>query len=263
MIAVISDVHANADALGRVLADVRKADPDNTICLGDLVGYHTLVHETLAMLRDAKIPSVHGNHDLMVVGGIDAESCRGRVAQAVHWTRSAITVEEHRYLASLPGAYRLRHDLLFVHSCLGDPVRRLRSPHDYLQQYRLLRHFDPALRICFTGHTHVARIVEITGDESVRLRKEDQVDLQNDCFYFVDPGSVGHPRGEDRRATYVLYDPAADRVTLRRVAYKPNRVLREDVKHGLPAIELVNGAFLPGARAAVRALAERFASMGR
>ena len=37
--AVISDVHANAEALKTVLADIERREIARVICLGDIIGY--------------------------------------------------------------------------------------------------------------------------------------------------------------------------------------------------------------------------------
>ncbi|MFN9969720.1 MAG: metallophosphoesterase family protein, partial [Phycisphaerae bacterium] len=37
--AVISDIHANAEAFKRVLEDINRRKIDRIICLGDVVGY--------------------------------------------------------------------------------------------------------------------------------------------------------------------------------------------------------------------------------
>ena len=51
----------------------------------------------------------------------------------------------------------------------------------------------------------------------------------------VNPGSVGQPRDGDPDASYLLWEPEADRVTWRRVPYDVAAVQRAVRDAGLPA----------------------------
>ena len=51
--AVISDVHANLEALERVLADARACGAEKVVCLGDVVGYGPRPAECVARVRSA------------------------------------------------------------------------------------------------------------------------------------------------------------------------------------------------------------------
>ena len=51
--AILSDLHANRDALDRVLADVAACGADTVVCLGDIVGYGPLPKETLERVRSS------------------------------------------------------------------------------------------------------------------------------------------------------------------------------------------------------------------
>jgi len=63
-LAVISDIHGNADALAAVLADVRAAAPDVVVNLGDCFSGPLDVARTADLLAGAGIAvTVRGNHD--------------------------------------------------------------------------------------------------------------------------------------------------------------------------------------------------------
>ena len=79
-IAVLSDLHGNAEATGAVLAAIDAAAPDAVACLGDLVGYGANPNETAAMVRERAIPTVMGNYDDGV--GFDPSSQKADRADA-------------------------------------------------------------------------------------------------------------------------------------------------------------------------------------
>ena len=71
---ILSDVHANLEALQAVLADVSGQGGFEIIwCLGDLVGYGPDPNAWLALLRKYDLLAVAGNHDHAAVGRIDPD----------------------------------------------------------------------------------------------------------------------------------------------------------------------------------------------
>ena len=222
--AIIGDVHSNIGALTSVLADIRRRAVDRIICLGDLVGYHSFPHETLATIRRLGIPSVQGNHDLMAVGRLDPADCGPNARAAILWTRDVLSNDEKAYLCGLPPYLVPDAGAICVHSRLGDPVGRMARPDHYLAQREVLMKFNPELRLCFTGHTHDQHVIEIDASGGVADHTTTRLLLASSSFYFINPGSVGHPRESDYRARYALHDTERRTVTLRRVAYNRDPV---------------------------------------
>ncbi len=65
-IALFSDVHANLPALEAFFVDVDSKNIDAMYCLGDLVGYNVWPNEVIEEIRNRKIPTIAGNHDVKV-----------------------------------------------------------------------------------------------------------------------------------------------------------------------------------------------------
>jgi len=66
--AIVSDIHANLEALEAVLADLQRERPEALVCLGDFVGYGASPNECIARLRPGLAAAVAGNHDFAAVG---------------------------------------------------------------------------------------------------------------------------------------------------------------------------------------------------
>ena len=64
LLAVLSDIHGNLEALREVLEDVDSFHPDRVVSLGDNVGYGPNPREVLETLWKRQIPSIMGNHEL-------------------------------------------------------------------------------------------------------------------------------------------------------------------------------------------------------
>ncbi len=232
-LAIIADIHSNLPALTAVLADIARRGITRITCLGDLVGYNTWPSQTLAALRAAGIPSLMGNHDLMCIGQLEPVDCGPNARKAVFWTRDVLSPDETGYLKALPLHLRTEPEAIEVHSCLGDPVVRLDRPERFLAERDNLRRFDGTIRLCFTGHTHVQQVTEIDPTNQVFTHKAPELRLSPGSFYFINPGSVGHPRESDYRAAYASYDRSLATVTMHRVAYDRASMDRENARHGI------------------------------
>src|ERR1043166_4407036 len=205
-LAVLADVHANPQALQAAVEDARTLGARSFVCLGDIVGYNSLPTRTIELLRHLEVVCVHGNHDLMALGELTPDRCGPNARRAIEWTREVLTADERAFLLSLPDSCLLDAETLLVHSALGDPVRYLRADLDYREARRSIGETFPGVRVCLTGHTHVGTVVEVDGEGRVRQLGRSSRMLRSDCFHFLNPGSVGHPRQEDYRASYLIYD---------------------------------------------------------
>ena len=232
-LAIISDIHANVHALSAVLDDIAKHGADQVLCLGDLVGYNGFPRETLALLRDHAVRSIHGNHDLMALGRLPDDGCSTLGRKAIQWTRRVLTEEDWWYLAGLPAELREQGSLLCVHSALGDPLVRVEHAEHFRSEAEAFVESEEQVRVCFTGHTHRQQTVVVSPDGEVRRGAGVDADLPRDAICFVNPGTVGQPRDRDPRAAYALFDCDTWRVSFRRVAYDRAPLLRQNRSAGL------------------------------
>lgn len=73
---LISDIHANLQALDAVLEDIRDSTPTGVYHLGDLVGYGPSPNEVVERLRSAGIAGVAGNYDSTVAADYKHCGCQ-------------------------------------------------------------------------------------------------------------------------------------------------------------------------------------------
>lgn len=235
-LAIISDIHANLEALSATLAEIATVGVDRIICLGDIVGYNANPAECIALLRAAGAWCVAGNHDRAVAEQIDTSGFSAWAARTVVWTRRQLNHEALEYLSRLPLQLNVEGCLVAVHQALhpvpeceiigldSDERRRLSCQ-------ALLQHPSGA-RICAFGHTHQLGIYEFDGAR-LSERNESEEILLNDALYLLNPGTVGQPRSAERRATFLLLDIARKKVAIHRVAYNATATLAKARKAGL------------------------------
>jgi diadenosine tetraphosphatase ApaH/serine/threonine PP2A family protein phosphatase len=77
--------------------------------------------------------------------------------------------------------------------------------------------------------------VETIPATPARSRRQ-EMEVDPECGYLVNPGSVGQPRDGDPRAAYVLYDSGARVVTYCRAPYDVAAAQEKIREAGLPPI---------------------------
>src|ERR1700674_2855061 len=123
LIALLSDIHANLEALEACLRHARERDVERYAFLGDLVGYGADargVVEIVARYAAAGAVGLKGNHDEAIEKG--GGYFNGASRAALQWARETLTQQQKDFLASLPLV--VRHETIcFVHASAAAPKR--------------------------------------------------------------------------------------------------------------------------------------------
>ena len=245
-LAIISDIHANLEALQATLRRIDADRIDQIVCLGDIVGYNANPAECVDEVRRSAALCVAGNHDLAVCGQITMETFSPIAARAIAWTRPRLSAEARLFLSALPLIRQIECHLLAVHGALhprtGMELVRLDNEERRRASYEALLSHPSGTRICAFGHTHYLGIHEYRQGVS-RTHEADEVELRDDTLYLINPGSVGQPRTAERRATYLVLDTARRIVSVRRVDYDARAAFAKTRAAGLTPPSLP----LPGA----------------
>ncbi len=222
--AIISDIHANADALERVLADARGQGVDQIVCLGDVVGYGPRPAETVARVRTACAVTLAGNHDDAVSGRGDASTFIDLAGDAVARHRAALSADDLAWLKELPWACELG-DAIAAHGDVCDPPKFYYVEDEEDARANFAATDAP---LVFVGHTHVPGIF-LTGNSGAVYRLPPQdFTVEDGKRYIVNPGSVGYPRETDGRclSSYIVYDPAERTVRFRFLPFSVASVMQ-------------------------------------
>lgn len=235
-IGILSDIHANLEALRATLGDLERAGVDRIVCLGDIVGYNTDPSACIALLREAGALCIAGNHDRAVTRQIPTDGFSVRAIRAVSWTRKRLSAEEIAWLAALPLKAALDDQLVVVHGALhvdrGCELVRLDSDDRRLLTARALLEHPSGARVCAFGHTHRLGVVEVR-DGALRAREGDEIRLCDGSVYLLNPGTVGEPRTAERRATCLVFDTVERVVSVRRVPYDADAAFAKTREAGI------------------------------
>jgi diadenosine tetraphosphatase ApaH/serine/threonine PP2A family protein phosphatase len=231
---VISDVHANLEALDAVLA---AAGPyDHALVLGDLVGYGADPNAVIDRVRALPAATfIRGNHDKVGAGLENTDGFNYLARHAITWTTNALTPERRQWLAAIPQGPTVIDDLVEI--CHGAPFDEDVYIFDDLDAMRALRVARRPL--CLFGHTHVVAGYTVTNKTDIVSSVHDspiRIPPDGGARFLVNCGAVGQPRDGDPRAAYGLLDSATRTLSLARVEYDVSAAQAKIVAAGLPDV---------------------------
>lgn len=241
---ILSDIHANLEALNAVLRDAASRRYQAILCLGDIVGYGPNPNEVTAWARANADVVIRGNHDKSCSGATSYESFNPAAQCSSRWTQGQLLEEHAQWLLHLDRGPVLVEDFELVHGSPDDEDRYMFHEHD-----AEIGFINSEAQLTFFGHTHVQG--GFIGEQAGRYLDISRLNaLPNEIAilpyrsYLLNPGAVGQPRDGDARAAYCLYDSTTRAVEFFRVAYDIRTVQDKILACGLPqelAFRLASG----------------------
>jgi diadenosine tetraphosphatase ApaH/serine/threonine PP2A family protein phosphatase len=231
---ILSDIHANLEALEAVLAAAPPAEFDRLLVLGDVVGYGADPNAVCDRVRALNPHAIiRGNHDKVASGVESAEGFNQAARFAALWTLDSLTQENRDYLTSLPVGPLVVDDVEICHGSPDDEDEYVFEPVDAIESLR-----GTQREVCFFGHTHVAigYWMSATAFDVIVPDPNDDttIEILPERRYMLNPGSVGQPRDGDPRAAFGIYDSETRTVLFRRVPYDVAAAQAKIVQAGLP-----------------------------
>lgn len=235
--ALLSDLHANAQALQACLDHARAQGAERWAILGDLVGYGAhpgeVVDQVMQLAAQGAVV-IRGNHDAMAVQPEPTDHTLG--ASTALWTHQQLSPSQCDFLAALPLQVQ-EHTSLFVHASADHPERWRYVDRPELAQTCL----DAAASLhadrVFVGHVHHQLVYYRGAGQQLMGFKPTPgapMPLSANRQWVVTVGSVGQPRDGDPRAMYAMLDDAAQRLTFHRVPYDHAEAAAAIRRAGLP-----------------------------
>ena len=193
-LAVLSDLHANLNALRAVITDLDQRRIQRVVVLGDVVGYLARPNRVAALVRQKGWPIIRGNYDQAVLEGPETGPDRflkkgmGPEPRRIYeWTHRRVAPETLDFLSRLPLEYRFRFqgaDCLAVHGSPENIRQYVKPDHDPAELAAWL--VKEKADLLLMGHTHLPMVIR----------------LKNGLV--LNPGSVGKSKDGDPRASYAI-----------------------------------------------------------
>jgi predicted phosphodiesterase len=231
---ILSDVHANKEALDAVLSFVRRKRWDKIVCLGDLVGYGASPNQVVDTLRRFRPQvAIRGNHDKVCSGLEDGELFNRIALEAALWTRGKLTRTNLKFLRELPQG-PVEVDGLFA-VAHGTPIDEDAYIFGEIEALNVFR-YTP-FPICFFGHSHFPIVFALSADSITTILTRGSTvrfSLQAGVRYLVNPGSVGQPRDGCPKASFAIFDSTKRTISIHRITYPIPTAQAKIRRAGLP-----------------------------
>jgi putative phosphoesterase len=181
-LAVISDMHGNDVALEAALRDIDKQGVDQIVCLGDTIQGGPQPAETVARMRDRKIPNVMGNSDDWLLRGDEADMEKippdllKKLEEVRQWSFAQLSQNDRDFIASFQPTITIdlgqNQSLLCYH---GSPsnYNDIMLPDSPIERFQELLAHHPQT-VFAGGHVHTQFLRQL-----------------DERFHF-NPGSVGN-----------------------------------------------------------------------
>ena len=244
-LALVTDLHANREAVSAVMAHAEARGAERFAFLGDFVGYGADPGWVVDMVREHAARgaiTVMGNHDEAVVQG-PRPSMVAEARRVVDWTRAQLSAEQLGFLSTLPMS-AIDGDMLFVHANAYAPTE-----WGYVvgqaDAVRSLQASDR--RFTFCGHVHEPRLYHMTATGKAGAFEPTPgvpIPLSPQRRWLAIPGSAGQPRDGDPAACYASFDTTSATLTFHRVPYDVETAAAKVRAAGLPeslAQRLIDG----------------------
>ena len=213
-LAIISDIHANLEALTAVLADIDGRGVQRIICLGDVVGYGPNPLECMDEVIKRCEFSLMGNHDFAIF--FEPANFNPAAETAAYWHRLQFEGDpdlvrrnnRFRYLGSMPT--RMANDrFVCFHGSPRKPINEYVFAADiYSAPAKMAAIFDRIQHLCFVGHTHVPGVFVPDPDFYAPEELDNKYKISDERA-MINVGSVGQPRDRNPNASYVVLTPEA------------------------------------------------------
>lgn len=233
---VVSDLHANAEALRSVLSHVRRKKFDEVICLGDFVGYGAQPNQVLDSMRTmrGRKTYIRGNHDRVAAGVEEGHGFNQAARDAALWTRDRLSPPNRRFLRDLSvGPVKHRGVLI----CHGSPYDEDEYLFNEIHAARIFTESDA--KLVLFGHTHLPAIFWLDDENMVwgeAVEGDRTIRLKPGYRYLINPGSVGQPRDRNPAASFAIIDTKRHTAQFFRVPYDVAKTQSAILRAGLPAI---------------------------
>ncbi|MEO8155277.1 MAG: metallophosphoesterase family protein [Rhizobacter sp.] len=234
-LALVTDLHANREAVEAVLAHAQTQGAEQHAFLGDFVGYGADPGWVVDCVREhvsRGALAVKGNHDHAAVMG-PQPSMVNDAREVVAWTHEQLTPEQLGFLASLP-LTAVDDTRLFVHANAFAPPEwaYIHARFDAVRSMQAT-----ACRITFCGHVHDPRLYHLASTGKVgefAPIPEVAIPLSTQRQWLVIPGSAGQPRDNNPAACYAMFDTGNTELTFHRVPYDHDTAAAKVRAAGLP-----------------------------
>jgi predicted phosphodiesterase len=229
-IAIVSDVHANLEALTAVMHDIESSNIERVFFLGDAVGYGADPNKCIRLICNLCEIKLLGNHDYVAMGLDSADQFNLMAKESIMWTQKTLKRKTMERMSDFEMEATFL-DLYMTHASPDEPLA-----WNYLfTESDAERGFERFTQsVCLVGHSHIPGVFVMRPDKTVGVQAPESFTASPDHRYIVNVGSVGQPRDGNKDACYLIVETDELKFDFRRIPYDLSTAQNKMRKAQLP-----------------------------
>lgn len=140
-LAIISDIHANFQALKAVFADIETKNVDKIICLGDIIGKGVNARKCIDLVKKKCDVILRGNTDDRFSQNADNFKNNIEEYKRIKYNQSLLNDDDFLFLSNLPLCYEIKLSgnlIRFFHAHPTSPYKTINNYNmDFNEKYKL------------------------------------------------------------------------------------------------------------------------------
>lgn len=237
-IAIVSDIHANLEALKSTIKAIEDIGVDSIVCLGDIVGYGAQPNECCDLIREKALEFVIGNHDAGCCGMLDSTWFNPVAIRSLDWTIENLSDENLKWLKEMP--FMLRKDeCIFTHALLYKK-EEFYYDDELIPIYYSFSEMNDSCHVSFIGHSHKNNVLKADkkNNRLCEWRNIPEIEIEDAFKYIINVGSVGQPRDKVPDASFTICEKNDGKMTVtqHRAKYDIEATAKKIIDFGLPSI---------------------------
>ncbi|HPO29563.1 MAG TPA: metallophosphoesterase family protein, partial [Caldisericia bacterium] len=232
IIAIISDIHANLEALTVAINFIVERNTSKILCCGDIVGYGPDPSACINLLRRYDFKSVYGNHDKAILSDSIGIYFNEDALVALNIQKTLLNAEQIEFIKKLPFTIS-EDDFILTHSFLSK-----KDPYKYVLDEKIAAE-NIALtkkQTLFIGHSHIPGCIVFEGKNIKYISAFDglRINIEKGKRYLINVGSVGQPRDGNPQLSVCLYNTENNLIEIVRLSYKVDLTVQKMIETGFP-----------------------------
>jgi predicted phosphodiesterase len=226
-IAICSDIHADLAALETFLGHIQGINIDALYILGDITGYGEHPNECIERIIELQasglqVVVIKGNHDEIISEDMSPLMFNDLAAEAALHHMDILTVDNKKWLRSLPYEARLETPLgpiAFVHGTLESYYDYIIDDEEVLDAARQME--SSGVSILFCGHSHEpaaflfnehsptsggSRNGFYNAYQKDRTKAKQEIRIEAGQKAIINVGGISQSRDGDPRGSFVVWD---------------------------------------------------------
>ncbi|MBP7796763.1 MAG: metallophosphoesterase family protein [Elusimicrobiales bacterium] len=232
--AILSDIHANYEALKVVLEYLYKNSIKSYIITGDIIGYGPEPIECIDAVKNLGDSAmvVLGNHDAVISGKLEIKWFNDYARRSIEITKDKIDIERLSWFYNIPEKIKTEKYTI-VHGSPRSPLKEyLLSEWQYVDNVK-----DVTTNIVFFGHTHIPMYFSTNSDNVAFgdfIKPFGKIRVNGNTKVFINPGSIGQPRDGNSMASFGIFDDETMIFELIRLNYDIKKTQELMKKNNIP-----------------------------